>query len=183
MSTKTDAELLRAIERGDAARAEKLLKSGSTPTADMLRLSVRDRSGKLCALLIAAGADPNPSGLPSDSPLMRAIDQDNAKAVRTLLIAGADPGPYTYRNNTYVSALTEAVHRGRPEIATELLSTHSHIDALLELGLTPLMLAAREGHDAVMSLLLAAGADPSVKDAAGLSASDYLKGRDYDAGA
>jgi ankyrin repeat protein len=41
-------------------------------------------------------------------------------------------------------------------------------------GPTPLMIAARGGHLTCMEILVEAGADPTLRDAAGLTAEDHL---------
>jgi ankyrin repeat protein len=50
------------------------------------------------------------------------------------------------------------------EITTILLDKHAYIDAETPSGMTPLMIAAREGQEEVIDLLLKEGADATLKD-------------------
>jgi ankyrin repeat protein len=55
-----------------------------------------------------------------------------------------------------------------------LLARHAYIDAESPTGMTPLMLAAREGMEDAVKLLLAEGADATLKDRAwGVDAAEF----------
>jgi ankyrin repeat protein len=56
-----------------------------------------------------------------------------------------------------------------------LLDNHAYIDAASPNGSTPLMMAAMYGTFDAVKLLLDAGADPSLKNALGLSAIDFAR--------
>jgi hypothetical protein len=54
-----------------------------------------------------------------------------------------------------------------------LLENHAYIDAASPNGTTPLMMAAQYGTSDAVQLLLDEGADPSLKNQLGLTASDF----------
>lgn len=63
--------------------------------------------------------------------------------------------------SNYLGALTELLER-RPQ----------DVDAKTNIGITPLMMAATEGHAEAVTLLLKFGADRTLKDDEGLTAKD-----------
>ena len=56
-----------------------------------------------------------------------------------------------------------------------LLENYAYIDAESPNRTTPLMLAVRQRHDDLARLLVAEGADPAVRNDAGLAAADYAR--------
>jgi ankyrin repeat protein len=54
-----------------------------------------------------------------------------------------------------------------------LLDHHAYIDAASPNGSTPLMMAAMYGNASALKMLLEAGADPTLKNALGLTAIDF----------
>ena len=58
------------------------------------------------------------------------------------------------------------------EVVSYLLDAGTHIDDRDDRGRTALMIAAEGGHAEISGLLLARGADPSLKDKAGKRAAD-----------
>jgi hypothetical protein len=63
---------------------------------------------------------------------------------------------------------------GRTEMITLLLEHHAYIDSPSANGTTPLMMAARDGQFRIARLLVEQGADPSLRNEAGLGAPEYL---------
>jgi ankyrin repeat protein len=94
------------------------------------------------------------------TPLMMAAFKHNKVAVETLIAKGAQV------NRKGWTPLHFAAAAGDLPIMTILLDHHAYIDAGSPSGLTPLMLAAREGVEDAVKLLLEQGADASLKDGA-----------------
>ena len=67
-------------------------------------------------------------------------------------------------------ALFAAVSRRRAQTVRSLINSGANIDARSEAGLTPLMMAASEGHDEIVLLLKIKGADLNAVDAGGRTA-------------
>ena len=70
------------------------------------------------------------------------------------------------------------MHAHSVEIAELLLDQHAYIDAESPNRSTPLMLAAQYGSEAMVELLLNAGADVQVRNQQGLSAVDFARRSD-----
>ena len=95
-----------------------------------------------------------------NTALMMAAYQKNKDAVLALLDKGAQV------NRPGWTALHYAAAAGDLDIMKLLLERHAYIDAESPTGATPLMLAAREGQEEAVGLLLDEGADATLKDRA-----------------
>jgi uncharacterized protein len=81
-------------------------------------------------------------------------------------------------NRTGWTPLHYAATGGNEQVVRLLLEKYAYIDAESPNGTTPLMLAARQKHGSVARTLTEAGADPTVRNQAGLSAADYAQRSD-----
>ena len=109
----------------------------------------------LSALLVAAGS----------SPVADAVMKRDKEAVRTLLKDGADVNA---AQGDGMTALHWASRTGDVDLAQMLLYAGANVKATTRLGAyTPLMMAAEQGHAAVIAALLAAGADVKAANATG----------------
>jgi uncharacterized protein len=90
--------------------------------------------------------------------LMMAAFKQNKAAVNALIARGAQV------NRKGWTPLHFAATAGDVDIMAILLERYAYIDAASPTGFTPLMLAAREGKEEAVQLLLREGADASIKD-------------------
>ena len=102
-----------------------------------------------------------------ESPLMLAAIKGQLEICRQLIARDADV------NKTGWTPLHYAASSGRPDVIQLMLDHYAYIDAASPNGSTPLMMAAMYGSVDAVNLLLAAGADPSLKNQRGLSALDF----------
>lgn len=158
----------RALQLDDERTVRAVLARGLDPN---LREPERGETGLIVALRYDAMrvvqlllAHP---GLKVDAPaangntaLMMAAYQKNKPAVLALLAKGAQV------NRPGWTALHYAAAAGDLDIMKLLLEHHAYIDAESPTGTTPLMLAAREGQEGAVQLLLEEGADATLKDRA-----------------
>lgn len=111
-------------------------------------------------------------------PLGLAAYFKQQEAVRLLLDMGADVHQ-TAANPTKVTALHAAVSAGQQQIAQWLVEAGADINARQQLDYTPLMGAAANARLEILDLLLAHGADPSLKTTEGKSAADLARGHGH----
>jgi len=141
---------------------------------------MREGSPKVASLLLAHPDTrvnlPNAAG---ETPLMMAAIRCRQDWVQTLLLKGAavdsllQPG---------WSPLHYAASCDMPSTAiSQLLARGAKLDARSPNGSTPLMLAARYGHESAVDELLRRGADRSLRNDLNLQAVDFARqaGRDY----
>ena len=138
-ATVGSAEIVNALLRA-GADANAAYGDGETP----LMIAARTGSAEAVRLLLEAGAQVNAAeSFRGQTALMLAAVENHAAVVRTLLAAGANPNirtkEYTFQKLTGGAG---GIIHDRPQG-----------------GLTPLMLAARQGARAAGELLIAAGAD------------------------
>ena len=110
-----------------------------------------------------------------ESALMLAALKGDMASSLQLLARGA------LVNRAGWSPLHYAATGTEPRLVTLLLERGADIDARAPNGTTPLMMAARYGHEDSVKLLLARGADPKRRDSRGLQAADFarLEGREW----
>ena len=90
--------------------------------------------------------------------------------VNTFLVMGCNRARHASHSQE-TDALFRAVHAGSPDtVMTLLTSQNVDVNAVDENGNTPLIEAARLGHDKVATALLLAHADPSIKNDEGKTA-------------
>jgi ankyrin repeat protein len=126
--------------------------------------------------LLAHGADeraPDDTGKP---PIVYAAAGARFEIVKRLLARNIDVNA-RYRNDLTLLMWASGPDQGAPEaqatkVVTYLLDAGAHIDDRDDRGRTALMIAAEGGHAEIANLLLARGADPSLRDKAGKRAAD-----------
>lgn len=166
-------DLVVAVQLDSPGAVKKLLAKGlGANTVDPLSgepvvlIALREDANRAFKVLLdASDFDPERVAPNGNNALMLAAYKRNKPAVLDLLGKGAKvdrPG---------WTALHYAAASGDVEIAAMLLDKQAPIDADSPSQLTPLMMAAREGHQPVVRLLLARGADARRKNNEGLTAS------------
>jgi ankyrin repeat protein len=126
--------------------------------------------------LLAHGADehaPDDTGKP---PIVYAAAGARFEIVERLLARNIDVNA-RYRNDLTLLMWASGPDQGAPEaqaikVVAYLLDAGAHIDNRDDRGRTALMIAAEGGRAEIADLLLARGADPSLKDKAGKRAAD-----------
>lgn len=175
------AGFFRAVQMDDAGSVEKLLASGAVgPNAvdpvggeSGLILAMREGSSRVAAVLMARpGIDLELKAPNGNTALMMAAFKHNTAAVNALLAKGA------IVNRPGWTALHFAAASGDDEITKILLDHFAYIDAEAPARFTPLMIAAREGHESTVSLLLEEGADAGLKNTESLTAAQIAERAD-----
>ncbi len=142
-----------ACENGSAAMVRRLLTAGASPNAALLSgetlVMAAARTGQAEAVkeLLVAGADVNAKErVRGQTALMWAVAQQHADVVGVLLAHGADVHA---RSSVYTEVVRTSGFGGGSAYNIEIQQG----------GYTPLLFAARAGHLASATLLVAAGAD------------------------
>jgi len=177
-----------AAQKGHLEVCKLLLENGADIHAKddedrtALLMAVAGNFGELATLLISKGADPNTVYVDDENAshnlLMDAIIVENEDFASLLITSGAD---IYHVDDTKVSTLLQASHRGLEGIVASLLEKHEsggdagsiqskYIDYPSEEGITPLIAAASEGHTGILNLLISAKADVNAKDKDGTTA-------------
>jgi hypothetical protein len=103
-----------------------------------------------------------------ETPLMIAALQGDLKNARRLVELGAQV------NRPGWTPLHYAATGGHVAMTRWLLEESAYIDAESPNGTTPLMMAARQGRQSIVELLISEGADPTARNEAGFTVTDYL---------
>jgi len=163
--TEAEVDFIRAAQLDAVTRVKAALARGVNPnTRDSngetgLILAMRYEAPKVASLLMnTPGIDLEAKAPNGNTALMMAAFRKNRAAVMELLNHGAQV------NQKGWTALHYAAAAGSIEITSLLLEKHAYIDAETPTGMTPLMIAAREGQEEVVGLLLVEGADATLKD-------------------
>jgi uncharacterized protein len=160
----------RLMERG--ANVKLTGRSGISPVAAAAYVG----SDAIVGALLAHGADeraPDDTGKP---PIVYAAARARLDIVKGLLARNIDINaryPHDLTLLMWASGADENVTEAEVvEVVTYLLDAGAHIDDRDARGRAALMIAAEGGRAEVATLLLARGADPSLKDNAGKRAAD-----------
>lgn len=164
-----DSVLNRALEQDDLAAAERALRSGANPNANLgvgtvLAKAVMSNDPALVGLVLKAGADPNLCPPDTWCPLTGALhavhvdstrinqDADRDTIAALLLRAGADPNGSP---NDPSSPLQRAIELGRTRIATLLIEAGASPQGRAPKD-GPLPAALKRGDHAMVRRLVAA---------------------------
>jgi ankyrin repeat protein len=105
-----------------------------------------------------------PAAFAAGSPIVDAVRNGDAQALRNLIKAHAD---VNLPEADGTSALVWAVRANDLPTIELLLSAHANVNAANRYGVSPLSLAALNGNSAVVDALLKAGADPKTANPEG----------------
>ena len=171
-----------AAERGHVAVAQRLIERGAdvklTGRSGLSPVAAAAYAGSdaIVEMLLAHGADgraPDETGKP---PIVYAAARAKLDIVKRLLVRDVDV------NARYANNLTLLMWAAGPDekvteadalkVVTYLLDAGAHVDDRDARGRTALMIAAEGGRAEIANLLLARGADPSLKDNGGKRAAD-----------
>jgi uncharacterized protein len=163
-----------ALAHDDARSIQSILHRGFDPNSVdpqgqyALVLAIRQSSWKVAQVLIA---DPSTQvevrTEQDESPLMLAALKGQVEICSQLIAREA------VVNKTGWTPLHYAASSGNTQLVQLLLEHYAYIDAESPNGSTPLMMAARYGSDDAVQTLLQEGADPTIKNALGLTALDF----------
>lgn len=146
-------------------------KSGSKFRAPLVTLSLKEQRVDLLDFFLANGANPNQVDFLGDTPLIWAIRAGenqtlSLKAIELLLKAGGEPNRRSLSDYRWTPLMWAAVLR-RERILNALIEAEADVNATNTIGQTALHLA---GNAKVASILLAAGADTTLRATNGMSA-------------
>ena len=116
---------------------------------------------RLAPVLVGAclgGASAAPGAAAQEAALADAVQRGDAAAVRTLLARDANVDE---RQGDGATALHWAAYLNDVDTTTALIRAGADVHAANDFGVTPLVLAARNGHAEIITQLLAAGVDPN----------------------
>ncbi|OYY92887.1 MAG: hypothetical protein B7Y41_14100 [Hydrogenophilales bacterium 28-61-23] len=160
-------ELIHAVEKRDRERIDALLKNGVNPNGltgqwgkSALILAVEQGDVEITRLLLDAGADPDLKG-GGYTPLVLAALRGHARIARLLLKAGANPD---FKSGDGNSALTAAASMNRLDVIRVLMPFRPDYTLFNREGRTALSVAAMEGFEQAVRLMLETGVDANVQD-------------------
>lgn len=135
---------------------------------------------KAVQVLLESGATPNERDDRGFTPLLwsclRGAVGQQGPVVAALLSAGADPDAITASGDS--NCLIWAVQSDALDLIDVLLEWGANVNGVAD-GVTPLMVAAREGNGEVVTRLLQKGADPSIA-CGSFQAADYARHGGHD---
>ena len=161
---------------------------------NVLAYAAERRNIEILRLLLEAGADVNKKPQKSTDAIVNAISSRGQSSpefyqyeldyVKLLLDAGTSPDATDISGRT---VLFTAARNAKTGVVELLLAAGAKADPIDEDGMTPLMWAIDEykrytgvtGHDEVVKLLLAAGANPDLKNKKGYSARDITVEKNF----
>lgn len=165
-----------AIDKDNAPLVQELLNRGFDPNTvnptgvPGLLLAIRTPAPKVTETLLAhPDIKVEQRNRNDESALMLAALDGNLALCKLLLDMDADV------NKPGWTPLHYAATNSHIEVIRLLLDNYAYIDAASPNGSTPLMMSAMYGNSSAVKTLLEAGADPTLKNAIGLSAIDFAQ--------
>ncbi|THF69220.1 ankyrin repeat domain-containing protein [Deinococcus sp. Arct2-2] len=189
-NTRLQAELLRAVQRGDVQAVKRFLAAGVSADAQdargrtALTVAALGDHVAVAALLVAAGANPDSQDEERNNALLVTGETGSVAMLRVILRATPD---LTRTNRFGGTALIPAADRGHLEYVRELLTTTTvNVNHVNNLGWTALLEAVMLGdggttHTEIVRVLLEHGADRDIADGAGKTALEHARQRGYSA--
>lgn len=187
--TRVNEELLATASAGRAEVIASALDTGAD-------IEVRDERGRtalllaaandhvdVAELLVAQGADPNALDDKHDTPWLVTGATGSVAMLEALLPAKPD---LTVENRFGGVSLIPASKRGHVKYIRRVVQTGIDVNHVNHYGWTALLEAVvlsdgGEAHQEILRILLAAGAERDIPDAAGLTALEHARYKDYDA--
>ena len=163
-----------SCERGHSEIALTLLKYGANPhlKADNddspLTISCEQGLYSIVVYLLENGIKPDDSKRDGWTPLMLASLNGHTKIVEELLKRQANPNACSKEGLTALMIACDSKQKNTA-IVNALLRAKTSVNAFTDNFTTALHLAASSGDPAVVSLLLAAGADPNFRNTSGVT--------------
>ncbi len=172
-----DQQLIRSAASGDLPSARELLAQGASVQGrdrrgrTALLRAVEENHIEMAQLLIEAGADVNVQDSIQDSPLLLAGASGRLEILKLMLDAHPD---FSILNRYGGTALIPACERGHVDVVKLLLTTDVDLNHVNHLGWTALMeaIVLSDGgprHQAIVQLLVDAGADVTIPDHDGVT--------------
>lgn len=186
-SADVDAALLRAAAEGDADGAALALRAGT----DIEQRDAKKRTPLLLAsaadhvevarLLVAMGADPNALDDRHDTPWLVTGVTGSVPMLEALLPADPD---LTIENRFGGLSVHPASERGHVDYVRRVVETDIDINLVNDLGWTGLLEAVVLGdggqdYQEIVRILLANGADQSIRDKKGMTALDHAEAKGF----
>jgi ankyrin repeat protein len=165
-ATKGHLDLVKALTE-HAAQTDPLGPDRKTP----FLMAFEKGNKEVMELLATSGANINAKGELDNPALITATRNQDPEMVRFLLEKGADPNA---EGAFFKTALDYAVKLGNLELARLLIDSGANINRKARSdGKTPLMVAAENGNEQMVELLLERGADKAIQDNIGYTAKKY----------
>ncbi len=166
-----------AVKNDRTGTVRKMLDAGFDPNTQEqergdtpLIMAMRENSLDVMEILLSdKRTNIDAEAFNGDNALMIAAYNGNEKAVKALLDHGAKV------NKDGWTPLHYAASNGNENIVKMLLDKDAFVDAVSPNATTPMMMAARGGHIYAVKLIYDAGADPTLRNQRGYSASDFAK--------
>ena len=183
-----DAALLRAAARGDADGVALALRAGADPEArdgrrrTALLLAATHDHIDAAKVLVALGADPDALDDRHDTPWLVTGVTGSVAMLETLLPANPD---LSIENRYGGLSVIPASERGHVGYVRRVVSTGIDVNHVNRLGWTALLEAVLLGdggpkHQEIVRILLAAGADRTIPDRAGVTALEHARSKGFD---
>jgi hypothetical protein len=161
-----------AREKKQSAR-DALLEEGVPFSPDFFAFHIAANNARLCRLFAAAGLDVNSRDAAGTPMLCMAARHNRKELLEWLLAEGADVNAVS-KDRGY-TAVMDAVWSASTAIVKILVTKNPDLNVISRDGQPALVLAVGTGNEEICRLLVENGADPTIKDAMGLSAVEYAR--------
>ena len=177
--SKSEQELVRAIEEGDATAAREALAEGANANGldrfqrPILAMAARRGELEILKLLAGAGATIDAEDPIGYTALMEAARDQQLACVRFLLEHGAAVNHISGERGLKLTALHMAAIGGSAEVVEALVSHGAKLNVKGTIGTTPLLWGLFEGSLEAGIRLVELGADPTLATKTGYNAVNF----------